>query len=1022
MAGREYIKIVINHPRRELFSLLQNSILYQNLQMFYLPNLQGVVTFVHNIQPDIFVTYIDAEVLGDPQTVELFNQLDLRDGWLLVIASREIPYSRLNFLNKFEKTLIFPDTIRPDQITANFRSLIREIQKEERGESDLSYKEGLLQCSRIIQQGHQLSTIFEKLIHHLPKILSYDYWAIFSYDPEFLQITNFTQFIPPHQRNVAIVTPKLEKVAEQWVRKRKQFRVNISENPALFRKMGEWGWGIKQLCFVPVIHENVVVGGILLGNTREGTVKERDFEFIRDLAELLADRTYEFLKLEKSTAGNEEFADQLLQRRLYEDEIIQLSCKKINEITRADQTIFWQVNRGFGFLFPKFIYTRAPESGRNSIHKSMLYLDRDAHLNQLIAQEQIHQIANLPVTNTFEESTLSTFKNLDYHHILVAPIRVQNEEIGVFIASRGPAGEPFTEWETDRVKETLEKIHDVLEDAHIVKEANQKLKQLSRIFELGNEIRLDLNLDEILFRITQSIRRTLGWNDVAVLRADNFNKIFKPVSIIGFDNVKGLPLSIKQNITQQKFEKFLLECRQISNSYFYDSQPVLLNGSDTDETLLEDRLSEWSDQDLLIVPIETKKNILGHLLVHDPVDRLKPTQDRVVALEYFANQAAVAIENSVLYERLLASEERYRNLAETMTLALVTCSKDGKILYLNPAFEELIGLERKSLIKKDLVKFFSRESARRLQEMVTSVLSDAKSPGHRTDNVELELLSANNESIPVSTLVFPFYQQRQKIGYFLVLNDLRVIKKLERLKADFNSMIVHDLRSPMNVIQGFIELIRTGVVGEINAEQAELLDIAKENVKKVLALIDNFLVASKMEVGRFSIEPKVGEINSLIQRIEENHMILAKNKNIELVSRLNPNLPLLYFDALRIEQVINNLLSNALKFTPENGKIEITSDFLSKEIKGENKMFARIGVHDSGPGIPPEEQKHIFEKYEQVDSGKALRSAGTGLGLSICKEIVHLHGGDIWVESVPGKGSHFYFTLPIEPSIDKFLK
>ncbi|NIU00216.1 MAG: hypothetical protein GWN01_04540, partial [Nitrosopumilaceae archaeon] len=106
-------------------------------------------------------------------------------------------------------------------------------------------------------------------------------------------------------------------------------------------------------------------------------------------------------------------------------------------------------------------------------------------------------------------------------------------------------------------------------------------------------------------------------------------------------------------------------------------------------------------------------------------------------------------------------------------------------------------------------------------------------------------------------------------------------------------------------------------------EQEELLDIAKENVKKVLTLVDNFLVASKIEVGKFNLDPKVNEINALIERVVENHQVLVTNKNIELQMKLDKNLPLLFFDGLRIEQVLNNLLSNAMKFTPESGQIMV---------------------------------------------------------------------------------------------------
>ena len=134
------------------------------------------------------------------------------------------------------------------------------------------------------------------------------------------------------------------------------------------------------------------------------------------------------------------------------------------------------------------------------------------------------------------------------------------------------------------------------------------------------------------------------------------------------------------------------------------------------------------------------------------------------------------------------------------------------------------------------------------------------------------------------------------------------------------------------------------------------------------------------------------------------------------------NLPLLYFDGLRIEQVMNNLISNAIKFSPEESNITVSTELFPKSIKGEDKFFARISVQDNGPGISQDKLQTVFEKYEQVDSEFSPKSSGTGLGLAICKEIVNLHGGEIWVESKKNKGTTFYFTLPIEPSIDKILK
>ena len=387
-----------------------------------------------------------------------------------------------------------------------------------------------------------------------------------------------------------------------------------------------------------------------------------------------------------------------------------------------------------------------------------------------------------------------------------------------------------------------------------------------------------------------------------------------------------------------------------------------------------------------------------------------------------ATQVAVTVENSLLYEDLRTSQERYRSLAETMSLSLVTCRLNGKIFYVNPAFEQLVGFTEKELIGKSLGRYFSKDSQQGLIDVVKKLAAKESDKSTQLENLEFNLIGNSGEEIPVSVFGFPFFERSAKTGFFLVLSDLRVIKKLERMKADFNSMIVHDLRSPMNVIQGFLELIRNRVVGEINSEQEELLDIAKENVKKVLALVDNFLVASKMEVGKFSVEPKLGEINGLVRQQVQNHRVLAKNKNINVHIELDPDLPMLFFDSQRIDQVLNNLLSNAMKFTPENGDIYVSSSVKDDTHSGENKQLACISVKDTGVGIPADKLPHVFEKYEQVDANQHYNVRGTGLGLSICKEIINLHGGDIWVESLTEKGSNFSFTLPIAPAVEQVIE
>jgi len=465
-------------------------------------------------------------------------------------------------------------------------------------------------------------------------------------------------------------------------------------------------------------------------------------------------------------------------------------------------------------------------------------------------------------------------------------------------------------------------------------------------------------------------------------------------------------------------------CFEISNSLFYDHQMADDHIDETDQRrFLQSLGKEWNDEDWIFVPIQSRGKELGYIVVNDPVERVRPTEDKVRSLEYFANQAAVALENAALFAGLKLSEEKYRLLAETMTMGLVTCDFTGRINYLNTSLAQMLRYENgERLLGSSIFEMCAIKDQGDFEKHVLQLLkkSDEKIQEEASsgiEGIEIDLLANDNNYIPFKIYLTPYYDQASKAGFIGVLSDLRPQRRLERLKSDFNSMIVHDLRSPLNIIQGYVDIVRNQVVGQISQEQAELLTIAKENVDKVLKLIDNFMIASKLDAGKFDINTEIHSINSLIEAVYEQHLVLIKNKELELELKLDPNISFQQFDKLRIEQVINNYLSNAIKFTRRNGKITLSSKLIKEtnELTGEETMASQVAVKDTGVGIPPEEQGKIFSKYEQTEAGKDASLKGTGLGLAICKEIISLHKGKVWFTSEAGKGSTFYFSLPIQP-------
>jgi PAS domain S-box-containing protein len=459
----------------------------------------------------------------------------------------------------------------------------------------------------------------------------------------------------------------------------------------------------------------------------------------------------------------------------------------------------------------------------------------------------------------------------------------------------------------------------------------------------------------------------------------------------------------------------------ISNSHFYDHEVGDAVSSENEKRkFLRTIGKEWNDNDWILVPIQSRGRDLGYIAVNDPVERVRPNEEKVRSIEYFANQAAVALENASLYENLKSSELKYRLLAETMTMGLVTCDYNGTVIYVNKSLAQMLKYKHNdSLIKQNL---FDLSSAKTRSEFEKSISQMMKNGGNDRkkfveEGIDIELLANDNSYVPMKIYLTDYYQQNSKAGFLGVLSDMRPQQRIERLKADFNSMIVHDLRSPLNIIQGYIDIVRNQVVGHISDEQADLLFIAKENVDKVLKLIDNFMTATKLEIGKFSLDPEVHSINAVIEAVYEHHLVLAQKKNINMNIELDQEISFLEFDKLRIEQVLTNYISNALKFTESSGEIVIRSKLVTSEneLTGEENTSVQISVSDSGVGIPPEEQEKVFNKYEQTEAGKDASLKGTGLGLAICKEIISLHKGEVWLESKLKKGSTFYFSIPYKP-------
>jgi signal transduction histidine kinase len=250
--------------------------------------------------------------------------------------------------------------------------------------------------------------------------------------------------------------------------------------------------------------------------------------------------------------------------------------------------------------------------------------------------------------------------------------------------------------------------------------------------------------------------------------------------------------------------------------------------------------------------------------------------------------------------------------------------------------------------------------------------------------------------------------QKTNKGIKLLYKDLEKkndeLKELDQLKSDFISMVSHELRTPLAIIRQGVSLLQRKIVGDVNEKQLELLGDVVENIDRLVKIINDLLDISKLEARKLTLERSAVDSLALIRAIVALFQMKAQAKGIALLTDLPDALPPMDADEDRIIQVLTNLLANAIKFTPEQGRVTVSA----KE-KGD---FLEVAVSDTGVGIAQENLSKLFDKFQQFGRKSGPGEQGTGLGLAICKEIVRLHGGEICAESVMDKGSTFYFTIP----------
>lgn len=543
------------------------------------------------------------------------------------------------------------------------------------------------------------------------------------------------------------------------------------------------------------------------------------------------------------------------------------------------------------------------------------------------------------------------------------------------------------------------------------KDVSRRMYELAILKELGDRIGYSLDVQQIIDVITNSLHQFIEYSAVSYMLLEPEKVIFK----------MHLERSVHRRFVNDVRDRMLGSLGALLDREF-DKKSVeeILSGAIIIEELEEPVRSFFN------IPLVIDEKVVGVLTVADTKEGLYKEEEMTILYKIIqqASKAVTSLQGVVRTE-----QEKVNAMVESMEDGVVMTDADYRILVINPAAKRVIGLEQKSDIT--IFDFIDNLGGKmdirgRLEESVKLKKTFV------SERFEIREKFYQSFVFPVKTL--SVLNKDDVLGGVVIFHDVTREVELERVRDDFTSMIVHELRTPLSGIQKASELLKLPKKSSISSKQ--YVDIIYQNSSSMLDLVNDILDAAKLQAGKFEINRELASIKEVIENRIDFFNLSAADKKISLTMSIGEDVPKnVPLDIQRIKQVLNNLISNALKFTSEGGSISLIA-FLHESGASVNTEIQKSGVPlpeslpeeqftalpqslivavvDTGIGISEKNIKVLFNKFKQIDTKMAVPNIkGTGLGLAIARGIMNEHGGIVDVVSKVDTGSVFYFTLPL---------
>lgn len=636
-------------------------------------------------------------------------------------------------------------------------------------------------------------------------------------------------------------------------------------------------------------------------------------------------------------------------------------------------------------------------------------------VRQSLQQRQAHQISDVTTLSGQSNRSAETMYLLRMlseariRSLLIIPLVAQDQVIGALAFATIDQVRQFDEKEVYVARLMASQLAAAITSFRMIEEAARREAELATLNDIAAAVTSSLDPREIYHLVMEKINQFFHVDAGSLLMLDEETGelVFVMTLEEGQEKLVGLRvppgLGIVGDVARTQQYAIVHDPEQDARFYRQVSEGI-----------------GYNVQSILCVPIVVKGRTIGVIeLLNKRTGHF--TEEEAIRLTRMAATIGIALENAHLFQQVSTVRDRFEAIVNSTSDGILMADMRGVVVTGNPAAARIFHRSREALIGCRLAEL--------IEELMNKALVVEEPPWlnegapHRVIEMELSegaVRYLRHTILPVRDTA------GMQIGSLALFEDIAKERELARLRDDYTGMLIHDLRVPLTAIMNGIMMVQRGLGGSISPQQQELLSIAYQGSETMLAMVNTLLDISKLEQGRMTLNYEQLSPYDLVEDAVERLQVAAQQRQITLARDLPAGLPQIEVDRDKIVRVLQNLIDNAVKFSPDRGAVTIGARYLSLPTDATGGEHPALSftipallagewlvywVRDEGPGIPPQYHARIFEKFGQVQQQK---SRGTGLGLTFCKLAVEAHHGQIWLQSREGLGSTFAFALPVK--------